>query len=377
MADQLELGRSGRAEELSRQAQARRSAADWTATAALELACAWLLAGDLRQADFALLEADRLDPSLALVPDLWGIWPAPAPSGQAAASPPRQQAQALATCFRAWRHPDLQAIWQLLLPQLQADWHLALEPEHGDPLLILARASALPGAAPLVPPLESELARLVADKEIAAEPAASCLYWSRLATVRPQWVLARIRVADLCLARGNLEACGRWLADPPPRALANAWFHDLIARYALECGDVAQARGAWAEAIRTAQAGDGALVAIFEQRCRQARRGPGVLKVRSLAQRGEAAAASALLQCLLADDPQWQPLRSLRERLSATEQPDSFSLLLDRAAAFLQGLGHPVPPPGPASPCEAGDALAQLEACSHRLSDYEARFALA
>ena len=388
MADLLELGRRGRAEELSQQAQARRSAAGWNATAALELACAWLLAGDLRQADHTLLEADRLDPALALVPDVWGLWPAPEASAEATASPRGQQAQALAARFRAWRHPDPQALWQQVLPQIQADWRRALEPELGDPLLILGRASALPGAAPLAPPFEPALARLVADAEIVAEPAASCRYWQRLAFCRPQWDLARIRAADLCLARGELEASGRWLADPPPQALANPWFHDVSARHAVERGAVEQALEAWAEAIRTARAGGGAPVAIFEQRCREARRGPGVLQVRSLAQGGDAAAASALLERLLADDPQWQPLRSLREQLAASREPgpgepevgsgaESFSVLLDRAAACLQGLGHPVPPPIPASPAEGGDPLAELEACNRRLSDYEARFALA
>lgn len=77
MVDLLELGRYGRCRELEEQAQACRATGDWSPVAALQLACAWLLAGDLRQADLAYLEADQLDLSLALVPDVWGLWPAP------------------------------------------------------------------------------------------------------------------------------------------------------------------------------------------------------------------------------------------------------------------------------------------------------------
>jgi hypothetical protein len=406
-ADLLELGRRGRGAELAAAAEQARGDAGWDAAAALELAAAWLLAGDRRQADLALLEADQLAPSLALVPDPWGLWPAPpaqAPMGGAV----REAAERV----RAWRQPDAQALWQQLLPQLQANWHAALEPPLLDQLLILGRASALPGAASLQPPLEDALVGLVSDAEIAAEPAASNRFWQLLATLRPQWGLARIRAADLALARGELEASGRWLAEPPAEALANPWFHDVAARQAVARGAIDAALDAWAEAIRTAQAdaASAGLAEIFEQRRREARRGPGVLQVRSLANRGEHPAAHALLERLLADDPQWQPLRSLREQLQAAPVAAAaeavaepvvsvaavvaplaapvagFEALLERAAARLASFGGtPVPVAVAHVAGEAAvsapadlDALAgELAALERRLSDFEARFALA
>ena len=413
-ADLLELGRRGRADALAQQAERARAAAGWDAAAALELAAAWLLAGDPRQADLAFLEADQLAPSLALVPDPWGLWPAPPATASAPDPAGQQRLRALAERYRSWRQPDAQALWQQLLPQLQADWRGALEPSLLDQLLILGRASALPGAPPLQPPLEDALVGLVSDAEIAAEPATSNRFWQLMARIRPHWGLARIRAADLALARGELEASGRWLADPPAEALANPWFHDVAARQAVARSDVDAALDAWAEAIRIAQADAAAasLAEIFEMRRREARRGPGVLQVRSLANRGEPAAALALLERLLADDPQWQPLRSLREqlqqpsqqapqqssqqapqpqikphpKLEATPVPAApaaqgaagFEALLERAAARLQALGAGVPAPAAAEPPADLDALAgQLRAFERRLSDYEARFALA
>lgn len=383
-ANLLHLGRSGQSDHLAQQAAERRTSPGWTATTALELACAWLLAGDPAQADLAYVEADLLDPALALVPDLWGLWPAP----PAQASSEREAALALAKRFRSWRHPDPQALWHALLPQLKADWHQALEAELGDPLLILGRATGSPAAPPLDPPLEPELAQLVADAEIAAEPAASNRYWQLVATMRPHWDLARIRAADLALARGELGLSGRWLSDPPPAALANPWFHDVAARHAAARGAVDTALDAWAEAINAATAlGDQAgVVEIFEQRRREARRGPGVLQVRSLANRGETAAAQALLERLLADDPQWQPLRSLREQLQASrtpapqpQSPEGFQQLLEHASSSLAQLGLAVEEPAvDLSPVPAPEAaLVELNDFSRRLSEYEARFALA
>ncbi|MEB3351293.1 MAG: hypothetical protein VKM01_03090, partial [Cyanobacteriota bacterium] len=268
-----------------------------------------------------------------------------------------------------------------------------------DELLILGRASALPGAPPLQPPLEDALVRMVSDAEIAAEPAASNRFWQLLATIRPHWGLARIRAADLALARGELEASGRWLADPPAEVLANPWFHDVAARQAVARGDVGAALDAWAEAIRVLQAdaSTASLAETFEQRRREARRGPGVLQVRSLANRGDQPAALSLLERLLADDPQWQPLRSLREQIRQPQpQPEpgpatvqatppqadpaaaGFEALLEKAAARLQALGGSLPQPAScAEPADLDAFAAELEALERRLSDYEARFALA
>ena len=388
--DLLELGRRGRRQELSEAAQVARRDGGWTALAALELATAWLLAGELRLADLALLEADQLDPGLGLVPDVWGLWPVD-PGDQAGRQGERAEALALAERFRAWRHADAQALWQELRPQLRQDWRLALEPAVGDPLRLLMRLSGQPGAPSLDPPLESELVQLVSDPEIASDPAASNRYWQLLAGLRPDWGLARLRAADLALARGELEASGRWLADPPDELLANPWFHDVAARQAVAHGEVSAALDGWAEAIRTARtdAATTSLVELFEQRQREARRGPGVLQVRSLANRGEQPAALALLERLLADDPQWQPLRSLREQLqpsAAAPAPDmssasAFDGLLDRAAVRLQSLGHPLPPateqPNPSDALDPAGLAEELDALERRLSDYEARFALA
>ncbi len=125
-----------------------------------------------------------------------------------------------------------------------------------------------------------------------------------------------------------------------------------------------------------------------------------MLQVRSLANRGDQAAASTLLERLLTDDPQWQPLRSLREQLQASPPAPQappvaapvaapapvaeggFDALLARATARLQAMGQSLPVAA-AEPMAAGqgedlDAYARsLEALERRFSDYEARFALA
>jgi hypothetical protein len=403
-SDLLALGRRGHREELVRQAQLERSSENWNAVRALELALAWLLAGDRRQADLALLEADRGDPSLRLVPDVWGIWPlADGPTPTMTAD--RRQALELVERFQHWRRPDAQALWQQVLPQLKANWRNALEAPVADALLILGRASASPGAAALVPPLEPELVQLVADAEIAAEPAASSRFWQLVATIRPDWDLARIRAADLALSRGEIETSARWLAEPPEAALSNPWFHDVAARQAVARGDVAASLQAWAEAIRTAQAQADtvSLAAIFEQRVREARRGPGVLQVRSLANRGEHGEALAVLELLQAEDPQWQPFRSLREQLQASRPPvgkaqadgaaslpaagspsgpsasenGSFTTLLERASAQLRAMGVAVPSPTPEPAADLPALTQELSELERRFSDYEARFALA
>jgi hypothetical protein len=394
-ADLLELARRGRSADLAQQATQARAAAGWDGAAALELAAAWLLVGDLRQADLAVLEADQLAPSLALLPNPWGLWPAPSIDGPAAGDAAAQQRlQELAERWRSWRRPEPQALWQQLLPQLQADWRSALAPPLLDQLLILGWASARLGAPPLDPPLEPALVGLVSDAEIAAEPGASSRFWQLLATIRPEWGLARIRAADLALARGELEASGRWLADPPAEALSNPWFHDVAARQAVARGEIAAALDAWADAIHTtqAQADPASLADIFEQRLREARRGPGVLQVRSLANRGEQSAALVLLERLLADDPQWQPLRSLREQLQASpapvppaavppaakSQPAGIDALLEAAMARLRALGAPMSEQA-STVAWSGDLDAVAEHLSHlerRFSDYEARFAL-
>lgn len=392
MADLIALGRSGDHDALHRSAEGLRGSGSWTALTALELACAWVLAGDLHQADHAYLEADQLDPSLALVPDVWGLWPAPPPPPGADPAQ-RQVAAELVARYRSWRTPDVQALWRELHPRLLADWRSVLEPPLLDQLLVIGRATAHPADPPLEPCLEDDAAALVADAQIAAEPAASHRFWQLMARLRPHWALARIRAADLALTRGELEVCARWLEQPPADALANPWFHDVSARHALEASTVDLALQSWEEAIRLTQAdpASAALAEVFEQRRREARRGPGVLQVRSLANRGDSAAARRLLERLLQDDPQWQPLRSLREQLQQTSLPATAPLSvqapqddanvsrqLERAAAYLEKRGLPIPGTQPvATSVECTDAQEELEAWSLLLSDFEARYALA
>jgi len=403
--DLLALGRRGQVQELESLAQQERSSGRWTAVRALELALAWLLAGDLRQADLALLEADRCDPSLRLVPDVWGLWPLRDASPPTSTAEQQQQALQLAELFQRWRRPDAQALWQQVLPQIQANWRNALEAPTSNALLILGRATASPWATALVPSLESALVQLVADAEIAAEPAASSRFWQLVATIRPGWDLARIRAADLALSRGEIETSARWLATSPPSALSNPWFHDVVARQAVACGDVAASLPAWAEAIRTAQAHEDTapLAGIFEQRRREARRGPGVLQVRSLASQGDHQEAVALLELLQEEDPQWQPFRSLREQLQASQpqahltkphgdanppattpqaspsliDSTTFGALLEQASVRLRALGLPVPSPMPEPAGDVAALTMELSELDLRLSDYEARFALA
>ena len=400
MADLIALGRSGDHQALHRSADTLRRDGRWTVLTALELACAWTLAGDLDQADHLVLEADALDPSLALVPDVWGLWPPPPPAPEADPTD-RQAAAALAVRYRAWRTPDVQGLWRELRPRLQADWRLVLEPPLLDQLLVLGRATVHPADPLLEPSLEAVAAALVADAEIAAEPGASHRFWQLMARLRPRWALATIRAADLALSRGELDGCARLLDQPPDDARTNPWFHDVSARYAVQIGAVDQALQAWEEAIRLTEADPtgSSLADLFDQRRREARRGPGVLQVRSLANRGDMAAANHLLERLLEDDPQWQPLRSLRDQLkpptphtpaavlSIAETPsldgegaaaDAIAQLLDRAEAYLAQRGLPIPPAQlPAVTADPSAHEQHLDAWSRQLSEFEARYALA
>lgn len=79
------LGRYGDGLQLDELAARLRPTEQWTAQLALRLSVSWLLAGDGRAADRAFLEADRLDPSLGLLPDPWELWrstPRPMPMPQ-------------------------------------------------------------------------------------------------------------------------------------------------------------------------------------------------------------------------------------------------------------------------------------------------------
>jgi tetratricopeptide (TPR) repeat protein len=381
LSDQLRwLGRYGLADALRDQVARLRSSPHWAAPLALEASLAWLLAGDGHQADLAFLEADALDPSLALVPDPWGLWPVPPEPGPTPAEQ-RAEALALASRIRAWRRLDpvaLAAAWQ---QRAQADWTEALSGSGLDELVLLLR---LRSAA--VPPIEPFLASLVGEEQIAASPAEALRFWAALTDIAPDWVHARIKAADLALTRGETDRCAGWIATAPPEVRRNPWYWDIAARQALDAGAIAQALDHWGQALAEAPP---ELAEVFRQRRRQARRGPGLLQARALLKDGQAPAALALLQRLVADDPQWQPLRSLlleAETAAAgaghgAEAPSDRSLQrfarhLERAAARIGITLPPAMPATQATELEAIGACQQLERFSRSLAEAEARFAL-
>jgi hypothetical protein len=99
-----------------------------------------------------------------------------------------------------------------------------------------------------------------------------------------------------------------------------------------------------------------------------------------------------LVERLLADDPQWQPLRCLREQLQASPAPVApaplapaatpqlavIDALLEMAMARLQALGAPMPELA-FTFAWSGDlntVAEHLSEIERRFSAYEARFAL-
>ncbi len=382
LSDQLRwLGRFGLAEALRDQVARLRSSPHWQAPLALEASLAWLLAGDGHQADLAFLEADGLDPSLALVPDPWGLWPAPPEPG---ATPAEQRAEplALAARIRAWRWLDPIALVEAWQQRAQANWTEALSGSGLDELVLLLRLR--PAA---VPPIEPFLASLVGEEQIAASPAEALRFWSLLTDIAPDWVHARIKAADLALTRGDPGRCASWIATASPDVRRNAWYWDIAARQALEAGAIALALDHWGQALAEAPP---ELVEVFRQRRREARRGPGLQQARALLVGGEAPAALALLLRLVADDPQWQPLRALLleaetaaasgagqgPETAADRSPQRFARHLERAAARI-GLSLPqATPSDQAAELDAASARQQLERFSRSLTEAEARFAL-
>ncbi len=385
----LWLGRYALSDQLQAEATRLRSSPHWSASLALGLSLAWLLAGDGLAADRAFLEADRLAPAAALVPDPWGLWTAEGPEGSEGAALLGGMAPELVGSFHRWRWLEplaLQAHWQ---QQASQDWSWALTPEGLDGLALLVRHREA-----LDQPLQPFLAQLVPEALIEAEPAQALVFWGFLSDLWPDWSFARLKAAELALARGDHGQAGFWLQQAPEPDQQNPWLWDLQARQALAVDQVALALDHWGEAVRRASAsGDGEaeeLAELFRQRRREARRGPGLLQARSLLNRGQATEARALLEQLLEQDPQWQPLRSLLDQALQTQQGVSGSLdpataaasQLDRFTALIErsALRHglPLPDPHPASePLEPEAALLQLEAFSRSLAEAEARFALA
>ncbi len=371
--DQLRwLGRYGLVQELEAVVGWLRTSPHWDAPLALEVSRAWLLAGQVHQADLAFLEADDLDPSLALVPDVWGLWPAPA------GEPPAEISE-LASLIRRWRHldpTDLDASWR---QQAQSDWTLALTSPGLEELILLLRHGPA-----LDPPIEPFLAELVGEETIATNPAQAYPFWALITGLRPDWPHARLKAADLALARGDQQRCASWIATASPDTQRSPWYWDIAARSALDAGAITTALDHWGQALAEAPP---ELAEVFRQRRREARRGPGLLQARALLDRGETEAALALLQRLVADDPQWQPLRALLQQAETTgapaaaaataaaQPPQRFGQFLEQAAARI---GLSLPPADPQGPSAADPEAArqQLEAFSRSLSDAEAHFAL-
>ena len=379
--DQLRwLGCYGLVEPLRDLVAHLRGSTHWGALLALEVSLAWLLAGEGHRADLAVLEADDLDPSLALVPDPWGLWPAP---GKPQAPTPQEQradAVALAARIRHWRWLEPTALAETWRQRAQADWTLALASPGLEELILLLRHGPA-----LDPPIEPFLAELVGEAPIAASPIQAFQFWALLTEIRPDWPHARLKAADLALGQGDRQRCDSWIASASPDTRRSPWYWDIAARSALEAGAIITALDHWGQALAEAPP---ELAEMFRQRRREARRGPGLLQVRSLLNRGDVTPALALLQRLVADDPQWQPLRTLLQQAESSaaaaggtvavagQPPQRFGRLLEQAAARI-GLTLPPIASDPQGRVPDPEAARQrLEAFSSSLSDAEARFAL-
>lgn len=382
------LGRFGRVEALRERAGALRAGPGWSARRALEVALALRVAGEAQEADALILEADRLDPGLRLVPDHWGLWPAPAPAAADPAEAP--VVGELLQRLRTWRWLDAGALERSWLERAAATWRQGFGHDALDQLALLLHHGEGPGQA-----FRQTLIQMVGEAEMAAHPGAAAAFWGFLADADPGWDYAVIKAADLALQRGELRRCAAWLQTPSGALAANPWCHDLAARLALAENRISEALEHWGEAIARCSGGEGAghaeLVEIFRQRRREARRGPGVLHARSLIERGDTAAARALLLQLLEEDPQWQPLRALLAQLEQapapaaapgqrTAQEGGPEAALARFSAFLERIASQRGLPLPAAPAApAGDLHSQrqrLDAFAASLADAEGQLAL-
>lgn len=315
LAEQLEASwitaaLARRRQELEQLQEEQRAGGHWDGAMALRLAHLWLVAGVPGRGDDLVLEAHQLAPEAGLIPDWWGLWPQPAAEGEPERAGPMADLRQLAFSYVQLRHlPPLEA-WQAWQEVVQA------EPQRLDePALRLLLGLVIHGRAQLAgglgQELEQALAERVGEELVAAEPALAWRLFDPLCERLPAWGYARLKAADLSLQRGALERCRQHLEAATAEQQQLAWLHDIAARLALAEGDVVAALAAWQRAIRCCPAD---AVELFRQRAREARRGPGVLQARSLLNRGQQAEAIALLELLLEQDPQWQPLRSLLEQ---------------------------------------------------------------
>lgn len=309
---------AGRHDALERLRGDQVASGSWSAASALQMAHLWLVAGQQGRGDDLVLEAHELAPQAGLIPDWWGLWPQPTEQSaqQLAQDAPLRQ---LAASYVQLRHLPPLASWQAWLLEVQNERRRIDEPALRLLLgLVVSGRKALPGA------LEPALEQLVGEELVAAEPALAWRFFDPLCERLPQWGYGRLKAADLSLQRGQLERCRQHLQAASDAQWQLAWLHDIAARLALAEGEVKTALAAWQRAIERCQASEpnqeqqAQVVEIFRQRAREARRGPGVLQARSLLNRGQQAEAIALLELLLQQDPQWQPLRSLLEQARPT-----------------------------------------------------------
>ncbi len=301
---------ASRRERIEQIVAAERGSGDWNAVRALRCAHLWLAAGLEEWGDQLVLEADDLAPQARLIPDWWGLWPAVAAQQPARGmvEPPLEQAQALAGIYLEWRHQRPQ-----LLLDAWRQWLQARPERLDDAALRLLLGVVIRGRDRLSLSLEQCLAEVAGEELVSREPALAFRFYDCVCERMPAWNYARLKAADLALQRGELERCQAHLEGSNEEQRQLPWLLDIAARLALAQGDVAAALEAWRQAIAAAGQ-DKQLLELFRQRAREARRGPGVLQARSLLNRGEGDAAIALLEALLEQDPQWQPLRSLVEQ---------------------------------------------------------------
>jgi hypothetical protein len=326
-----------RREQLEQIVQAERESERWNAAQALRCAHLWLAAGLPGLGDDLVLEADQLAPEAGLIPDWWGLWPA-ADAGPDQATPPPEQMQTreLVSLYLQLRHLPPQPLLDLWCAAVQAS-----PARLDEPALRVLLGVVIQGRSRLERSLEQALAETVGEELVQCEPALTYRLFDPLCERLPAWSYARLKAADLALQRGELERCQGHLVAASAEQRQLPWLHDIAARLALAHSNVQAALAAWQLAIEAAGA-DAELVELFRQRAREARRGPGVLQARSLLNRGEASAAISLLEALLAQDPQWQPLRSLLEQARQN--------------------GNPAAPAADAAPEACGDELARLQA---------------
>ncbi len=382
------LGRYALGEELERWAAPCRQAAGWDVQLALDLSLAHLLAGQGRAADLAFLEAHHLGPSLGLLPDPWGLWPPPAGEPASPERSDREAIHARSERFGRWRWLEPSLLWSAWRESVQSDWTSALQPEPLDQLALLLRQRS-----ELDPPIEQVLPQLVGDGAIAADPFTAFQFWGTVAELAPHWDYARIKAADLALAHADLSRCDSWLAGATETTRANPWFWDISARRAVQAGEIATALDHWGQAMACGSSppepGELERIEVFRQRRRDARRGPGLLQARSLLHQGAIGSALTLLQRLVEEDPQWQPLRTLLEQARAAQHPQatpsgepasdacgSFGRMLDRAAARIGITLPPVPSTDVGGDSATDQDQHALENFSRFLSHAEGRFAL-